>query len=601
MVQNSYLFVFSKPFEKTDISKGELVSLIELQKKDVVIRVNLIEEYEDKFGKLNFFKKTSDLCDKNITYILFLSQSAIVICNFEINIKEIIRRSGYIHSCGKFLFLSKWEDLSVENLRDNIVDFCKTENAWHSTVFYKYSDNKIQNKLEPLIIDDTRYHIKNQSFNIAVGKLESELKQKQQELRLKYKQEHIFIFLEKVKVNENSILSNLYEDRNIVDYSICYLSQYKKDNPIHEMDDFKELKPYWAGIFTTPHRLMNAMLNIAKVDEKSIVVDPFCHTGTLAIEASQIGCKVIVSDICGTNGAKDNYDFLCKGAKNFKSLVNKIEKHLEDDSLTMNFKNIISDNIKLNEQGLPETKGDIIDLIPVLSERLYFYILRRYNMEIHRGAELGTDNYKDYVKGYIEKFSNGKLLPSYRLFTNQFVCFEEEHKRIGIPLVSINTSNENFFTDSFYKSNRIGYINKSKRKKPKFMKNDICDDDNYNISESSVDAVITDPPYGYGEDLSIKQVEKIYTSLINKAIKWLKPKGFLIFCALDKVKTGRKENLLFTENILDIVSVVSKKNQVDFVLNDILLTSNHLKNVYYWKSKYALNRSIICLQILKNN
>jgi tRNA G10 N-methylase Trm11 len=601
MKHTSYLFIFSKPFEKTNISKGELISLIELQKRDAIIREYLVEDYEKKCGPLDLNYIDNYNFEDGITYVLFLSQSAIVICGFEINISEIIRRSGYIQSCGKLLFLSKWESISINYLKERIEQFCIKESAWYNTVFYKHSENQIQNKLDSLLIDDKRYHIKDQSFNPAVEKLQSELKIKQQELRLPFKQENIFIVLEKVKLYDHSMLSNLYEDRNVVDYGLCYLSEMKKDNPIHEMDDLKELKPYWAGIYTTPHRLMNAMLNLAKVGENSIVVDPFCHTGTLAIEASQLGCKVIASDIVGTMGASDNYNFLCNGSKNFEKLTNEIEKHLDNAILTSSLNGIISENIELNGHGLPITIEEVPDSVAKmkLSERLYFYILRRYGMETLRGADIDAQDYKSFVKDYIYKSSGSKDLPSYRLYMQQFACFENAYIDKGIPLVEINSSNENIFIDSYYKSSRMGYINIKPDHIPSFMKNDICGEDNYNIKESSVDAVVTDPPYGYGEDLSKDKIRSIYQALVEKSIKWLKPQGYLVICALDKVKTGRTENLLFTEDILKIVNLTTKRNEVSYIISDIPYTSNHLRNLFYWKSKFALNRTILCLQILK--
>jgi len=594
----SYLFVFSKNIEKTDITRGELITLIELQKKDVVIHIDSIEDLKLSNGAITFDKIDEKFSD-DFTHIMFQSQSALVFSNFEIDLKEIIRRSGYIHSCGKFLFLTKWGNLSIEFIESVVENFCKSENNWYNTIFYKESDNKISNRLSSLLIDDTRYHIKNSSFNMAEIDLNNKLRKLKEKLSLKNKNEHIFIFLEKNKINNNLLLSNLYEDRNLVDFGVCYLSEYKKENPIHEMDDLKEIKPFWAGIFTTPHRLMSAMLNLAKINEDSVILDPFSHTGTLAIEASNIGCKVIASDIMGTQGAKDNYDFLCKSYKNFNSILKKIIRHTKDNELTDKLKELIDDNIFLNNQGLPETKSDISVMISSYSERLYFYILRRYAMELKRGADI--KDLKTFISNYIGKLSKKKPIPGYRLFGKQFKLFEKEYKKTGYPLITISSDNKNFFIDSYYKSNRIGYINKNVNNYPIFQKNDICNQsDDYGIKESSIDAVITDPPYGYGEDLSESQVREIYTSLIEKSIKWLKPNGYMVFCALDKVKTGRTENLLFTEKILDIVNIIAKQNNVKFVFNNVLLTSNYLKNVYYWKSKYALNRSIISLQINKN-
>ncbi|KJF41833.1 site-specific DNA-methyltransferase [Draconibacterium sediminis] len=601
MAHNSYLFVFNRSFEKTDISKGELISLLELQQKDVLIRTKTVEELTSEGNRISFNNQIFVDENKDFTYIIFLSQSAIVLSSFKFDIKDIIRRSGYIHSCGKFLFISKWADLQIDDILEDVTSFCKKENEWHNTVFYKKTENEVNNKLDSLLIDDRRYHIGNDSFNIASNNLQSKLNSVESSLKLKPNEEHIFIFLEKGKVHDYSALSELYEDRNVIDYGVCYLSEYKKDNPIHEMDNLKELKPFWAGIFTTPHRLMNAMLNIAKVEKDSIVLDPFCHTGTLAIEASQMGCKVIASDLFGTNGAKDNYDFFCNGAQNFNSIIGEITEHLNNVTLTKQFQALIPENIKLNAQGLPETTGDVNDRIKSLSERLYYYILRRYSMENLRGAELGVEGQRDFVNNYIRPFQEDKYEPGFSMFGKQLELFENEFAITGEPIVSFDNNNKKYFTDSYYTSKRVGYINNCFRTDyPIFLKNNICGNiESYGIEESSINAVVTDPPYGYGEGLEMNEVRDIYSSLIDKSITWLKSGGYLVFCALDKVKTGRTRDLLFTEDILDIVNIVAKRRKVNFIMHDILLTSDHLKNVYYWKSNYALNRTIISVQIIK--
>ena len=596
----SYLFVFYKNINKTNIFRGELISLIELQNNGNVIHIETVESATLKFEEVSF-KKINEKKDDPFINILFLPQSAIVICDFQLDIKEIIRRSGYIQSCGKFLFLKKWEDISIDLIERNVENFCKTENNWYNTVFYKSSDNKIENKLDSLLIDDKRYHIKNKSFNNAVTDINENLKRKRKELNLKNRNEHIFIYLEKDDTKSDSLLSDLYYDRNIIDYGVCYLGEYKKDNPIHEMDDLREIKPYWAGIFTTPHRLMNAMLNLAKVNENSTVLVPFSHTGTLAIEASNIGCKIIASDIMGTVGAKDNYDFLCKGSNNFKILVDTLDNHINDKELSTKLLDLIDDSIFLNNQGLPETKDNNIEkTLPEHSERLYFYIMRRYAMELRRGADIGVKSVQDFVKKYINKLDKDKYIQGYDLFGEQLELFENVYYENSEPIITLNIENDKYFIDSYYKSKRVGYINKKQENYPIFQKNDICDsEDNYNIKENSIDAVITDPPYGYGEGINVDKVREIYTKLIEKSIKWLKPNGYIIICALDKVKTGRTENLLFTEDIIDIINITAKKNKVKFTIDDILLTSKHLKSVYYWKSRYALNRSIISVQINK--
>ena len=606
MLSYKTFFVFKSSIDKTDIQKGELISLIEMQKDDIAISILeadvFINEYTNR--KNSFFSFNDDVSSSNdnSVYIVFFFQTALVISNFELDIIEILRRAGYIQSCGQFIFFSKWERLDIDNnIAPTIKSFHKENNTWYETIFYKKSDNLKENKLSGLLIDDKRYHIGSSAFNSASASLDNKVNEINYIKSFDNKGEgKIFLIKEQGKVNNHSIISDLYPDRNLVDYCICYLSEYKKDNIIHEIDDLSEAKPYWAGIFTTPHILINAMLNLAKVTQNSIVLDPFCHTGTVAIEASQIGCKVISCDLDGAQGAEDNFDFLCNGSENLKNLLIQIEEKFNDSNQISAFQNIIENNIKSNPQGLPEIKGNKpIENIQDLSHRLFFYILRRYHMEIKRASKklMESENYFKEMFLEVEE-KDSKIKPGYNLFVKQYKLFEDAIKENQMPIVTVNKNDNENFTDCQYKTKRVGYINKQNINCNKYWKKDITKDE-YEIEDNSLDAVVTDPPYGYGENLSEIKVKEIYSSLIKKSFKWLKPNGYLVFCALDKVKTGRTKGLLFTEDIIEILNDIAKKNKINFISNTILSINRFYPTVYYWKSKYALNRSIICVRITK--
>ena len=622
---NKYVFVFQKPIDKTNVQRAELISLIELLYPQSVIHFKRPEDLLNNKGIYfeNCFSFSDGqniklLNDENIV-VSFLFQSAIIITSIEINQIEIIRRSGYIQSCGDLLFLMKWEDLNVNNIVTLTSVFISHNKKNYNLEFYTNSENEnIEIKLPNLLIDDSRYHIGKKSIKVAMNDIKNKIELHATKLSLNTIEGSIFIYKDRGKIVDASPLSKLYSDRNVVEYGISYLSDYKKDNPIHYLDDLKESKPYWAGIFTTPHNLMNAMLNLAKVKENSVVVDPFSHTGTCIIESSQIGCEIKAYDIHEIQGAEDNYTFLCEGSKNFNEIVIKLESLLDNKELNEQFQLYVEESIDTNPQGLPEIKPEAtIDILiskyasnkynlSNIENRLYFYILRRYEMELRRGADLIVDSAKELVKHYIYNSNKEKKIrPGYKLYGKQFQLFEQAYNNSGFPLVNLDNgflkaNKQICFEDEKYKTNRIGYISKSKGlSKASFDTKDILKDD-YGISDGSIDAVVTDPPYGYGEGLSSDKVRNIYTKLFEKSFKWLKDGGSLVFCALDKVKTGRKEDLLFTEDILNIASVIAKKNNIKFVINNIIVNSEISPNILYWKSNYALNRTIISLNIKKN-
>ena len=52
------------------------------------------------------------------------------------------------------------------------------------------------------------------------------------------------------------------------------------------------------------------MLSLAEVGPGGKVLDPFCHTGTVAIEAACLGATSLNADIKESQGAQDNCDVL---------------------------------------------------------------------------------------------------------------------------------------------------------------------------------------------------------------------------------------------------------------------------------------------------
>jgi len=56
---------------------------------------------------------------------------------------------------------------------------------------------------------------------------------------------------------------------------------------------------------------------------------------------------------------------------------------------------------------------------------------------------------------------------------------------------------------------------------------------------------------------------------------------------------------MFTEDIIGMANNVAKNMGIVFIVTSLHPVIRGPLFTYYWKSKYALNRSIIALQILK--
>jgi tRNA G10 N-methylase Trm11 len=622
------VFVFQAGIDRTNLQRAEFISLLELLHDgvsyDIVDLDDLRTKSKNTIRFLRFDTPVLPIIQKYfVAHITFLRQSAIVLSNFRLNVIEMVRRAGYIHSTGELVFVSKWEALDDKSISNALSDFCILKEEYFPYHFYTDSDNRSHKlNLDPLLIDNKRYHIGVSSFRKA-----NDLIQREHENALKKNNIQkrgdgdIFIYKDAHEGMTGGCLNNFYVDRNITEYAVCYLSRYKKDNPIHTLDSLSEAKPFWAGIFTTPHRLMNAMLNLAKVRKEHIILDPFSHTGTLVIEASQIGCKTICCDIAEVQGAKDNYNFICKGARNMRILSDAIREIVENKKhLHKFFNDLASESAILNVHGLPEIADDkkienIINKyigsetdLNIVENRLFFYIVRRYELNKKRQFEEYNEasamvrkylgNKKDFQATGTDPSPD--LFSGYYHFAEQMEAFEDAYRNTGISMVtSSHAKFKQLFEDNQYTESRVGYVNLASEE-PRFFCKDILDNfDNYGIIDNSIDAVISDPPYGYGEDLSQETIENIYINFFEKSFRWIKHGGHLVFCALDKVKTGRVEGLLFTENILRICNRIASKQKIEFITHNIYPIKKDPFSLYFWKSKWALNRAIIVLKISK--
>jgi tRNA (guanine10-N2)-dimethyltransferase len=83
-----------------------------------------------------------------------------------------------------------------------------------------------------------------------------------------------------------------------------------KLNKKHFEDSKPHKRPFFYPGSMNP-KLARCMVNLSRIKEGQLLLDPFCGTGGILIEAGLIGCKVAVSDIyCKMkNGTAINLDY----------------------------------------------------------------------------------------------------------------------------------------------------------------------------------------------------------------------------------------------------------------------------------------------------
>jgi tRNA (guanine10-N2)-dimethyltransferase len=196
----------------------------------------------------------------------------------EINEKDykiidiIGRRLAYVHEICKFLFKT-----SSENLKENIENY-----PW-----------------EELIKMDYAVRVKKIDFESEVNSIEME---------------HEIGGLIKSRLGENARV-NLENPATfirtiVLDNRILISERIFKIPKKH----FYELKPHKRPFFypgSMSPKLARGMCNLSRVKEGSVVLDPFCGTGGILIEAGIIGAKVIGIDIDEkmVDGTRKNLEF----------------------------------------------------------------------------------------------------------------------------------------------------------------------------------------------------------------------------------------------------------------------------------------------------
>jgi tRNA (guanine10-N2)-dimethyltransferase len=90
-------------------------------------------------------------------------------------------------------------------------------------------------------------------------------------------------------------------------------------------------RPYFSPISLHP-KLARALINLTSIKRRETLLDPFCGTGGILIEAGMIGVKVIGSDVEEKmiEGCKKNLEYYkIKDYELFHSDIGKIDQHIK--------------------------------------------------------------------------------------------------------------------------------------------------------------------------------------------------------------------------------------------------------------------------------
>ena len=171
---------------------------------------------------------------------------------------------------------------------------------------------------------------------------------------------------------------------------------------------FEESKPHKRPFFhpgSMNPKLARCMVNLSRVKEDDLLLDPFCGTGGILIEAGLIGCKVVGSDIYWKmkNGTAINLEhYGITDYRTFNLDVRELKMYekvaavvtdppygiststgdIEGEDIFKEFFHSIYDNMK-DDAYLCMASPHYVDLQPMADE-VGFEIVEQYGIKMHR-------------------------------------------------------------------------------------------------------------------------------------------------------------------------------------------------------------------------
>ena len=177
-----------------------------------------------------------------------------------------------------------------------------------------------------------------------------------------------------------------------------------KLNKKHFEDSKPHKRPFFYPGSMNP-KLARCMVNLSRIKEGELLLDPFCGTGGILIEAGLIGCKVVGSDIYWKmqNGTAINLDhYGITDYRTFHLDVRELKMYekvasvvtdppygiststgdVDGEEIFKEFFHAIYDNMK-DDAYLCMASPHYVDLKPMVDE-VGFIIVEQYRIKMHR-------------------------------------------------------------------------------------------------------------------------------------------------------------------------------------------------------------------------
>ncbi|WP_239461534.1 hypothetical protein [Occallatibacter savannae] len=651
-----YSFLFKKNLRVTNIQVAELIALLRSYRldsgrdlafrsvegyKDFLVHVAqslkvVLAEGNTKSRALQ--SKYGDLiCDAAVIDVMYGSCVVYLPPGVVIDLKAVCSQSGYIHSCGRNVYIRNVYKAAKNEFFANLEGYLGERYAGKRVFFRPYSnedftdfDRKQRESLK-FGLDDVKLSV--QKYFLGEDRIADVI----EEMRS--------VFQGRLEIpgpgdyhNDFRLLNGLrrssdFAHRNalflIMDHStrlneqpqgntqlrgnrhfiICYDQEFINENPFHLFD---EDKPAWFDHTTLPHTLAGAMINISRPfwprrSGPLFVCDCFVGSGTTLLEASK--CDDI---ICSGLDYEPISPLLIEDNVHFFSL--SVEKLREYEGLVLEVANYLvsSDDSPayarqwdLSEPGMafgearklfsrwlerrtksPESTPALVKSLREVSPfvRLLFYTqlkgARRYEAAITSGSYT-IDKALHQELGTLQE--ELKQLVGLRQRT-------ESGESDGRRMIFQGAYSESLsIAEAALKSLSNQLLKRVKSKNCLKWR-----------PRTEFDLIVTDPPYGFNTTEDPEALAEIYCTFLRTAVKSLKDGGQLVLALPDWSHTGRRlPAFILKDFITHQVVTIAEQEGREIITSAEQITKTVPVAPYYWESERALRRAILHFRFRK--
>lgn len=643
----AYHFLFQKNLAVTNIQFAELLSLLVRYRKDPFkgsgrLQFLTVEEFDARITEaLSTFIRDkrapsrdeqeaafTAIADRywdllaNIAVVKPLYGSCAVYLppGVTVQLNMICAQSGYIHSCGRSIFLRNVAKARMEDFFAGLDDYLERRHTEVSDTatrvfFVPYAHEDFSNydrSNAPRLrhgLDEVKLYV--HKFHMGPMTLVDIIKR----MRRRYRSQMLIPapgdFTQKhshqQRHHEGAEVDRtlwLFIDRSTQSepdhtrYYVCYEQLFVNENCFHVLD---ENKPAWVAHVTIPHTLMGAMINLALMyapPGELRVADPFVGSGTAFLELSKHeNVRPFVSDhSAGANQlTRDNLEFFSLDSVGLGSLISDLQHlaaHLRVGSASIPSR-VLQSYLAVTKQldGLPK-EGDplsprILKWLKMqdLCTRVFFYTGLKAVVR-HGGAiRRKTESPRDALAAELELLAT-EIQGLRNVIMRQ--AAGECRTQGGVCVYGGNYS----LACGVSRKRLLQQVAVHCVDDKELVKR--CDA-TVALKRNYYDLIVTDPPYGFNTDEDLHGLSTLYRNMIGHFLRALRDGGQLIIALPDASYIGRPF-LFFTRSEMVVHQILVAARELGM---DVLATGHTgsrplvARPPYYWESERALRRSIL--------